>query len=841
MKISFVVPNRNNLKYFKWSYDSIRKNQGDHEVWICSAVDACTDGTLEYYEELAKNDPYFKYIVNDGPDRLGHTVLYDKIVWELVETDLAMIWHCDMYLCPNALDEIEKLMYEDIIHPTLGPVDVRKNKRRIISLTRIEPPLHPAGKEKLVMDFGTEPENFDERGLLAQLHVFRHIDQYNQKTANGNISIPVKGTTNGVFAPWAFWVDEFKQIGGHDWMFRPQSKEDCCHKDTLLFVEIGGIREYVTVQELWNRFSEFKTRRDDGNFYIDFSKCRISVRCMTPYPNGEVGMAKVNKILLKTVPTDKLVKVRTIFGEVVVTTDHSLIDSECRGVKIQELETVSMWEPNKFVGDLIRPVYLRKFIDFNKIDDIENLSNIKLKIISDIDEYGNNQDLINICEFLGFFVAEGSASVTKNTGYISICSNNIELLNDMKQKSISLFGYDLWNSLLTSEKLGHKDVYHYRKTDKNLANYMRNLVGINSKYKQVPNFIYNLPKAYQESFLYGYLVGDGYLGTTMTRQKKEISFSVDKRLFFKKNIFDFVTWKSTSKSEKLTAGINILIHQCFPSIKTRIQFASKKGKIGVYNLSTCNYHTSKKLEICPYKSNVDSECVFDLEVRGTNSFVGGVGLIGLHNSDIWNRQHLTNIHFLQTRQGFVYHLTCRGSRRNVTDGAVDIYTNNPEWEKQNLRSSRNFIRKWGHFVQHDEYLHPIVPHKYDIACVIENCSYNLMANLEPWFSEMQVDLPVNVVEDYIQAEQPNTSFDLRDRLNHLPLNIEDIHDVIVYIDGHRFDGDDFYYIQQLSNILTENQPEGGCEFQIGHLRLKVNRLKTYERGLIVCDNSKIEL
>ena len=32
MKISIIQPARNNLKYLKWSYDAIRKNQGNHEV-----------------------------------------------------------------------------------------------------------------------------------------------------------------------------------------------------------------------------------------------------------------------------------------------------------------------------------------------------------------------------------------------------------------------------------------------------------------------------------------------------------------------------------------------------------------------------------------------------------------------------------------------------------------------------------------------------------------------------------------------------------------------------------------------------------------------------------------
>ena len=39
MKISIIQPSLNNLKYLKWSYDSIRKNQGNHEVEICVADD----------------------------------------------------------------------------------------------------------------------------------------------------------------------------------------------------------------------------------------------------------------------------------------------------------------------------------------------------------------------------------------------------------------------------------------------------------------------------------------------------------------------------------------------------------------------------------------------------------------------------------------------------------------------------------------------------------------------------------------------------------------------------------------------------------------------------------
>jgi len=225
MRISFIMPGRNNLKYAKWSYNSIRKNQGEHEVEICFADDASTDGTWEWCLEMMNQDPLFKAIRNDTGKRAGHTILYDQLVNEVCTNDMAMIWHCDMYLCPGALDAVEKHMYSNGKNPHI-PLDsdwskpenqaLWPNKGIIVSLTRIEPPLHPPGLEKLLQDFGTEPGLFDESKLLEFVD-----SQLDMRTAPGGII-----TTKGVFAPWAFWVEDFKEVHGHDPLYAPQSKED---------------------------------------------------------------------------------------------------------------------------------------------------------------------------------------------------------------------------------------------------------------------------------------------------------------------------------------------------------------------------------------------------------------------------------------------------------------------------------------------------------------------------------------------------------------------------------------------------------------------------------------
>tara|TARA_R110000796_G_scaffold152865_1_gene269249 strand:+ start:4784 stop:6496 length:1713 start_codon:yes stop_codon:yes gene_type:complete len=239
MKISIIQPGRNNLKYLKWSYDSIRKNQGAHEVEICVADDASTDGTWDWCLEMMKKDSMFKAHRNIGPNRLGHTILYDTLINEVATQDIAMIYHADMYLCPGALDAIEKNI----------------KLKTIVSLTRIEPPLHPDGPEKILWNGGVEPEEFlEEELLLNKIDLFSEFDK----------------TTEGIFAPWAFYRKDFQEIGGHDPLYAPQSKED---SDIFNRFQLNGINFIQTwegfVYHMTCRGSRRNTNDKAVNIYQD--------------------------------------------------------------------------------------------------------------------------------------------------------------------------------------------------------------------------------------------------------------------------------------------------------------------------------------------------------------------------------------------------------------------------------------------------------------------------------------------------------------------------------------------------------------------------------------------
>ena len=230
MKISLIIPSRNNLKYLKWCYDAIRKHQGNHTVQICVADDASTDGTWGWCLQTMQKDLHFQAIRNNGPERQGLVILNDKLINEVARHEICMVYHADMYLMPGALDQIEHKLKD----------------KTIVSLTRIEPSLHPPGPEKLLFDCGLEPEDFEEQKLLDW---FDEV-QLKQLTK----------VTEGIFAPWAFYKKDFQEIGGHDVLFAPQSKED---SDIFNRFQLNGIKFIQTwggcVYHLTCRGSRFNT------------------------------------------------------------------------------------------------------------------------------------------------------------------------------------------------------------------------------------------------------------------------------------------------------------------------------------------------------------------------------------------------------------------------------------------------------------------------------------------------------------------------------------------------------------------------------------------------------
>ena len=192
MKISFIMPSYNNLRYLKHAYRSIRTwEEAGQEIAILD--DASVDGTVEWLDSL--NDPNLIIWKNETGKRMGHTITYDIGV-ELSTNDIFSIFHADMFVGENYAKNLVKHL----------------DRGKVVTATRIEPPLHPSGREKITRDFGVWPEEFREDDFIK----FVREEQERSKDQ----------TTKGIFAPWAMYKEDFLKIGGHDPLFAPFPYED---------------------------------------------------------------------------------------------------------------------------------------------------------------------------------------------------------------------------------------------------------------------------------------------------------------------------------------------------------------------------------------------------------------------------------------------------------------------------------------------------------------------------------------------------------------------------------------------------------------------------------------
>ena len=189
-QVTLVVPSSNNLRHLKNAYQSIKTHAPNCKIVMLD--DGSTDGTTEWLAGLSDDNITAIY---RSSERVGHTVLYDKGI-ELAQTEVVGIMHADMILGPYYLENMLKHL----------------QKETVVCATRVEPPLHPAGKEKIIRDFGTDFDNLNldafEAYVLEAQHEYKDL------------------TTNGMFAPWIIYREDFVAMGGHDRLFAPFPYED---------------------------------------------------------------------------------------------------------------------------------------------------------------------------------------------------------------------------------------------------------------------------------------------------------------------------------------------------------------------------------------------------------------------------------------------------------------------------------------------------------------------------------------------------------------------------------------------------------------------------------------
>jgi len=225
-KITFCIPSKTNLRYLKACIPSIRENayRNDHDIIVF--VDSDEDGTVEWLEEV-KDKYNLQYYVNPklGEELYGIGMAYDFCI-EKSTTDIFMIFHADMMLGKNA----DLNAYNRLKHKT------------VVCSTRVEPPIHPNAGEKTLLDFGMWPEEFKKE----------EFNNYVESQLNET------KTTEGIFAPWMMYKDEFLALGGHD------PRMHSCREDSDVFNRMY-LDGFKFIQP-WNSLVYHLTGRGAGSF-----------------------------------------------------------------------------------------------------------------------------------------------------------------------------------------------------------------------------------------------------------------------------------------------------------------------------------------------------------------------------------------------------------------------------------------------------------------------------------------------------------------------------------------------------------------------------------------------
>ena len=212
------------------------------------------------------------------------------------------------------------------------------------------------------------------------------------------------------------------------------------------------------------------------------------------------------------------------------------------------------------------------------------------------------------------------------------------------------------------------------------------------------------------------------------------------------------------------------------------------------------------------------------------SSIGGHDLLfapmELEDSDIFNRMDLAGYKLVQSRDAFVYHMTCRGSR--FKDG-IEIEREIPlpdgttwykpkdseEYTKLRENKFREWWRKWHTNVLHDDNMLPIVPNRYDTSFVIVNCTPQLLSILEPWCDRVYVDCEY---DSYVQRESKETMFDISKKV--YSVNDELFGDVVVKFDGSKLTQENYQqFIMNLPFVIQQNDSIGTFDWDIFEIEI----------------------
>lgn len=181
----------NNLEYMKLLLESLKVNLDNKTHEILVFVDADNENSLEYLRSIKSDFHDLSILYNTLPVPVGYQ-RNKTILTEYAKYDVVSYLQSDMVIGTHYDTEI-----------------LRHVKRgRILSSTRVEPPLHGVSNVTVTHNFGLHPSEFN-------------MNEWN-KFSN---SIKREELINFFFAPITYYKEDWLRLGGYDTVFR-RARED---------------------------------------------------------------------------------------------------------------------------------------------------------------------------------------------------------------------------------------------------------------------------------------------------------------------------------------------------------------------------------------------------------------------------------------------------------------------------------------------------------------------------------------------------------------------------------------------------------------------------------------
>jgi len=182
------------------------------------------------------------------------------------------------------------------------------------------------------------------------------------------------------------------------------------------------------------------------------------------------------------------------------------------------------------------------------------------------------------------------------------------------------------------------------------------------------------------------------------------------------------------------------------------------------------------------------------------------------DDDLIRRLKGRGLKCLTSLDSIVYHFVSKTSRFSE-EGIKNT-------QRIEENSNRTYIRKWGSYDSNN---------LFDIGFVIKNCNIDILKNMEPWASDIYLECDKeSIIQEYIEAEQKNTSFNLSRRISSSELERDN--DILIYFDGNQLNNNNFHIIRNIQNILGDIKEPGNYEMDI--FTINVINIENYYPELI---------